>query len=276
MPWGTGKWGTSSWGSAATGISISNAFASSTHTVRVKLSSEPKHSDPLAAGDALNPQTWLVQRLDTGIFFTVLAAREFDPPFLYELLLLEAMADHLITHRVKSTTLVAANGIPIAAPSFFDFAGVLDEDLAEPVAATSARRFSSRDLANPPFPAGGTTVGGTLVIGAAGDYESEEGTVLLKKLVIRRLTTRPGEFFHLPGYGVGLTVKEPIPAHDLPGLKKQIERQIGQEPDVEAVQANLSLTANGVLTLQLRVRQKATGAEMEVGLSVPPGDGVAL
>ena len=56
-------------------------------------------------------------------------------------------------------------------------------------------------------------IGGSLRIGADGDYVADEGTELMKKLILRRLLTPKGAFFHLPDYGYGLAVKEPTPAY---------------------------------------------------------------
>lgn len=135
--------------------------------------------------------------------------------------------------------------------------------------ATSSqnRRYTSRDVKSRP-PAGADVLGaGTLSITAGGDYAFEEGTDLLKKLVLRRLITRPGEFRHIPAFGVGLAIKEPLPAGgDLLKLRTAIEGQVMKEPEVEDVKAELILDPNaGSLTLNLRVKVRGTGQSVSIG-----------
>lgn len=280
MPWGTGPWGLTSWGSAPSALSFANALANSTNTILVTLSAEPKHTSGFDTGDALNPLTWQVVRLDTTppTAFTVLAAREFDPPFQFEILVLEPLGDVRVKHRVSSIDLQAPSGIIITAPSSFDFDGLVDVDLSTPAARTATRRHTTRDLANPPAPsvAGAESIGGTLKITASGEYELEEGTPLLRKLIMRRLTTQPGEFFHLPDYGIGLIVKEPIMARNMFDLKRSIEEQVKLEPEVADAEATLRLSRDGVLTVQLRV-QTRSGQDLNLGVELPsPGAGVSF
>lgn len=102
-----------------------------------------------------------------------------------------------------------------------------------------------------------------------GDYDFDEGTTLLKKLIIRRLTTSPGEFFHLPAYGLGFRVKRPVSPNDLPALQKKIEEQVLHEPDVASVKATLTMGANGILNIQVKVVTKPEGQHVDVSLATP-------
>ena len=106
---------------------------------------------------------------------------------------------------------------------------------------------------------------GALQIDAGGDYVLQQGTALVRKLVIRRLITRPGDFYHLPDYGLGLRIKEPVPG-EIITLRGEIERQVELEPDVEAALATLSFSGN-VLTIQVKVVLKTTGEGFEIGLT---------
>jgi hypothetical protein len=270
-PYGTSPWGTGSYGSGSSTIGIENAIALGTNRVLVALTAEPKHEDPFAAGDALNPQTWQLTRLDTGDAIDVVAVREFDPPFLFELATLDDLGSHLVSHRVESSTLLAAAGFLISDPNEFDFPGAIVT--FDPIVETDARRFEQRDIANPPLSDRVGGFGGTLVMGADGDYETESGAALVKKLVIRRLVTVPGEFFHLPDYGVGLAVKEPVPGGGIVALKAAIERQARLEPDVEDARASLTIDRRGVLTILLRVQLARTGQEIQIGLNADPRSG---
>lgn len=282
--WGTGSYGTGPYGgSGGSAISISGARAASTHSVIVSLSSAPQDEDPFKSGDVLNPQTWTVQHLVTLDFFTVIAVRQVVPPqkrgsfdpalFEYEVQLLEPLDNHLVQHQVKSLTLRSAAGVLITAPNSADFAGLVEE--IDPVAKTEQRRFPTRDLANPPTPAesGEGGIGGTLRIDSDGDYTTVSGVELVKKLVLRRLFTKPGGFFHLPNYGFGLAIKEPVRGGDVITLKADLERAMKLEPDIDRALATVQTDRRGILTLLLRFTLAGTGQEIKVGVQSDPSTG---
>ncbi len=113
---------------------------------------------------------------------------------------------------------------------------------------------------------------GTLVIESDGDYASMTGAELIKKLILRRLTTKPGDFFHLPNYGIGLREKEPLPVADLRKLAKAIELQVAQEPEVAAVKATLAYSASAaVLNVRVQAQLKTSGQQVAVAVAVPTG-----
>lgn len=264
MSFGTSGWGVSGWGDvgvSSAGISVSGAVAVSTKVVRVTLSAPPKNSNSVTRGDALNPRTWTVQRLDTSAFFTVLGVSKVNPT-VYDVLVYEPFAAVLVSHMVSSTTLVAATGELVTAPTFATFAGLIDKSVATPQAQTAQRRLTIRDIANPPLPKAGSSLAGTFVINGSGDYSFDEGTELLRKLIIRRLITKKGEFFHLPAYGIGIREKEPIPG-SLLTLQAEIERQVRLEPEVDAVKVKL-LQDRNVLTVQLSAKLRKTGGQVEI------------
>lgn len=272
--WGIGPWGIGPWGGlSSSSISISGAFAVSTNTVRVTLSNTPQEIDATTPGDVLNPATWVVTRLDTGQVFTILQVRAASAPYVWDIDVLEPFGSYPIVHRVASTVLLASFGVVISAPTSADFVGVA----AAAVSVQSARRvYNPIDIANPPAPVGIESLGGTLIINADSDYRNEAGAPLLRKLITRRLVTAPGEFFHLPGYGVGISGKEPLRGGDVARLEKQIQQQVLAEPDVESCQAKVSLSRKGVLTIQIKVVQRKTGEAVEIGLKVTPPGGVQL
>lgn len=261
MPgWGQQQWGIDAWGGVGASLTITKAVAVDTHTVRVTLSREPKHDSRAAAGDATNPATWTVSRLDTGALHTVLGVELAAAPLGWDVFVLEAFAGHLVTHRIQSTTLQALNGVPISAPNSAGFLGVLSISASAQDGNLADRGLRAVDLANPPG-ATETNVGGTLQV-VGGDYASVAGTQLLKKLIYRRLFTRKRGFFHLPNYGLGLKVKEPLPAADVVLLRKLIERDVALEPEVESVRVEVEfLEAENAVVIRLQVRERATGAE---------------
>lgn len=264
--WGTGGWGGDPWGGVGGSLSISSAFATSERTVQVTVSVDALVLTPLTAGDALNPTTWTVVTLD-GVTdvrtFIVLAVRVVSPNKVFELYTLEKFDNYLVTHQVRSTTLLSAARLLIGPPTSANFAGVV----ASRVGAAAVPRL--RDLEN--LSQSPDTLSGVLLTTAAGDYRTEEGAALLKKLIIRRLTTRPGEFFHLDptNYGIGLRVKERLTISDLPRLKAEVERQVAREPEVDRAQASVSLDRRGILTIALRVRLRASNQEVPVQFQIP-------
>jgi hypothetical protein len=254
IPWGGGSWG------GGTPVGIAYAFAAGDRFVRVGFTAAPLMGKSTRDGDALNPRTWMIYRTDASRFLTVLSVAQFDSTTI-DILTLEQFDSHLISMTVGAHSLRDSSGGLITPAVAFDFAGALLENTSTPQKVATSRGFGLRDLHNPPTP--NSPLGGTLEITAAGDYASVEGTALLRKLVVRRIITAPGDFFHLPDYGVGLRSKELLPAADLPALKARIEQQIRREPDVEDVTVKLVGTDN-MLTVLARVRQRRTGQEVVI------------
>ena len=260
------------YGAAALGLgtSILSARALSTRMVEVTLSGEPLHSSNFVPGDALNPATWTVQRNDTLAFLHPVSVTPFSP-LVYGVLTLEEFADVSVLHSVSSNTLKDAAGYPLKPPTKASFYGLLDENEVSQAARLAKQRVTSRDLSNPQVPASMPSfMGGTLLIGSSGDYINVSGKALVHKLIVRRLITRPGDFFHLPKYGIGLRDKEPIPAGNLGKLRAEIERQIRLEPEVADVSVTLTLASNGVLTIQPRVKLRPTGEVVAFSLPLSP------
>lgn len=232
-------------------LAITGAWATTTNTIRVLLSLEPMNADAYTVGDALNPLTWQVTRGDTDASLTVIGAVMFDTTTV-DLTLLEALPDHLTAVTVATSTLLSLTGDPD--PSSFTFPGVVQT--LDPVDAVTIGAFRDRDLANPPFPSN-LGLAGSLTIGTSGDYENEAGKPLVRKLVVRRLGTRRGAFRHLPTYGLGIIEKNPIPSGgDLQAIRKDIESQVQEEPDVDTCRARLLLDRSNVLVVQLSIAVK--------------------
>jgi len=269
LGWGRDGWGTSPWGASAagTGIHVVSAVALSTREVQVVLSGSALAEAKTAPGDALNPETWMVQRLDTFDFLHVVSVRPVSPE-VYVLTIVEEFGPVGATHRVSTATLKDPSGGLCVPPRSADFAGMLAADKADQNAMLERRRAVPRDIANPqsPGPNGGLVSG--LVVSAGGDYELESGTVLVKKLILRRLMSTPGDFPHLPEYGIGFKVKEPMPAANLVKLKAEIELQVRREPEVQDVTAALYLNPGNVLYVQVRARLRS-GDVMDVTLPAP-------
>lgn len=259
--WGLSSWGLGSWGSLPGPLSVVSALALATRTVRVVLTTTPLAASATGVGDALNPDTWSLTRLDTGFAFTIASIDQVDA-VTFDLFLVEALGPAHVTHQVGSTTMQKPTGALIQSPYFATFTGL-------EASVPAGVRTAQEDVANPPAPPGLTSVGGTLVMTAAGDYALVAGAELLKKLILRRLTTTPGDFAHLPNYGLGLSIKEPLRTNDLLLLQRAIEQQVSLEPDVADVQANLSFSnAEGILTVKVTATFRATGQQVTTSLKI--------
>lgn len=262
-------------GSAGVGTSLQAAVALSTRMVKVTLSSEPLHSSNFTAGDALNPQTWTVQRGDTLAFLHVVSVTPMSP-LVYGVLTLEEFGDVTVLHTISSASLLSVGGVLLSPPKSASFYGLLDENEATQAARLAKQRVTSRDLSNAQVPSSMPSFsGGTLIINATGDYDNVSGKALVQKLVLRRLISRPGDFFHLPKYGIGLRDKEPIPAGNLGKLRAEIQRQILLEPEVADATVSLELASTGILTIKPRIRLRPTGEVVSFSLPLGP-TGLAL
>ena len=98
------------------------------------------------------------------------------------------------------------------------------------------------------------------MINSGGDYELESGQPLLRKLILRRLTTPRGGFFHLPDYGIGLGVKDLLPDTSLLQLRADIFRQVEREPEVAEADVQLLLGSQNDLTVNVKGRLSSSGS----------------
>ena len=258
MGWGTSPWGTGVWGAGGTAFALAGAVASSVFGVLVTVTLPARAVSASSPGDALNPAVWAVTNLGTGASVPVLAVTQISTT-VYELTLSARLGGSTVWHRVTSTTVCDAGGAVIGAPTTADFLGLTDTS-----ALASASR--PRDLAN--FPAPRNPLGGTLQVTAAGDYREVDGAQWLRQLIMRRLFSTPGEWFHMPDYGVGLRVQEPMGTAGLRQLKAQIERQVRREPEIETVAATLTMSAAGVLTIVVRALL-VSGTELTAQATIP-------
>lgn len=251
MGFGDSPYGIGSYGGALSSITISvaSAWAISTHAVRVTLTGEPKHIDQFAPGDALNAATWTVVNLTTGRPLVV-ALAEMHDALSVDITTIDALGDHLETLEVTAVDLVSIDGLLAESPLSATFLGVVQT--VDPI-DVAQQDFRDRDIANPPFQIS-RELGhaGTLVFGSDGDLDTESGEALVRKLVLRRMTTRRGAFPHLPTYGLDLAEKEPLPnGGDLVAFLRDVEVQAKQEPDVETALAKGSMDRSGVLIIAL-------------------------
>lgn len=257
--WGSGGWGGMGWGGGGGSLAIVAANAISERQVQVELTTEPLHVSTIGLGDALNPLTWSVVNDATGEELVVIGARMIDTT-LVELYTLVKFGASLIDHTVSSSTLLDSNGSPIVSPTSVDFLGCLK-------GVPSEIPDDQVDLAN--LQVSPDTLAGVLRIGSDGDYVHQSGEELLQKLIIRRLTTTPNEFFYLPTYGLGLRVKEPFYLTDMPKLQSAAQLQLSQEPEISEVRVQASISSNGILLLGVRARLRKTNQQVRTTIPIP-------
>jgi hypothetical protein len=249
--------------SLADAVTIVSAWAVTTHAVRVTFDVEPLQGDPFGAGDALNPAVWGVVNTTTGQVLTPIVVAMVDS-LTADVTLLEALGDHLEGHTVTATDIAAQADPEVTESSSAAFLGLVQTvDVIDSVRVD----FQDRDLRNAPFQVAlGTGFAGTLSIGDDGDFETEAGPELIRKLVLRRMNTRRGSLRYLPNYGIGLVEKEQVSSGGLVQLLKEIESQAQQEPDVVRATARGSMDRDGTLIIRLAVQAEGgTTINMRMG-----------
>jgi hypothetical protein len=260
IPYGLGEYGE---GAAAEAFKLAGVVAISKRQVQVSFNVAPLAASGFGLVDSLNPTKWTVQRLDTLAELPVGAVRLIDAVTV-ELYLLDPLGDFRIRHGVAVRDIVSFDHAPIVSPLSLEFAGVTDTQVAP-----GPRPLRPRAVDLDAQPVGDDTFGTALVI-RGGDYTTEQGNPLLKKLIVRRLTTKKGAFFHLPDYGIGIaSPKSLFSPSDLRALKADIESQVNLEPEVVKTNAALTLDANNsILSILVQARTQ-TGDDVSVRLPIP-------
>lgn len=248
-------------------------YAVSDRVVRIQFietptTTKPVHVSSTGTKDALNPRSWNVVQ-PFGITYTVMSVLGSADGYTYDILTLEHFprynaGDLLFTGQVRME-----NGDE---PSISTtFSGSIQSADTSPNAKATTRGLQVRDLNNVVTPYE-DLVGGTLVINSGGDYESMSGEAFIRKLVMRRLISQKGDFFHLPNYGGGLRVKATFSTANLRAMAKDIEMQVLQEPEIEAARASLTYqAASSTLVIQVKARMRSTGQETALSMNLPVG-----
>lgn len=248
MSWGLSPWGLSPWGIGdEPSFAIVRAVALSTLVVRVTLTRSARALSGSGVGDALNPRTWGVVD-ELGNLYTVLAVRNVQVQEVFDLYLLQHLGPQGVVHTVSAPDLLDIIGGAIDLPAQEDFGGI-----------SVAKNPKATSLAMQDFSSGGDRQ--SLRIGTDGDYEKESGPQLIRKLIVRRLTTAQGGFVHLPDYGLGIKLKEPLTVPRMATLKRDMERALKNEAEIETAQVSVRLTG---AALEVLVAVKLFDSNTEV------------
>jgi len=250
MAWG-GTWGLG-WGyySGAYGqFSVAAARAIASNIVRVVFTQEPIILSSVGTTDAANLANWSLVRDSNGRALTLLAAAPVSGgPLSVDFTIAGVFVRSSSTYTVTAANLESNALSVLVAPKSATFFGMgvtnARDDLSKPLLDLQNAQVSE------------TLVNGALHVGSSGDYDLESGLTLVKKLIFRRLTTGPGEFYHLAGtdYGLGLRSKEWYTPGNLIILQSRIEAQVRQETEVEAATARVVLRDNGIINIRLQVK----------------------
>lgn len=234
-PYGTGIYG------LPASMSLQFAIASSIRRVEVHLSSPPQAKGKTVSGDALNPNSWSVRRLDTMQSFFILKVERLSST-IFELYLMKTLGEYPVEHEVTAELLFSVGGSSVSTPVSAQFYGV-----AWPLVITPELQIVQDLKYNQP---------GVFEVESNGDYLEISGLEVLKKIILRKLTTIPASFFHLPNFGIGLRVKEPIPGNEIVKLKRDIELAVLEEPEVAQVGVQISFSNDGILIVKLAVQTR--------------------
>ncbi len=179
--------------------------------------------------------------LSTGQALTVIGVAPVSTG-VFDLALLVALGDCHTEHELDASGVDSAGGVPCWPPQTFTFFGVLASRQINQETGPTWMRPPVQDFKNDQSSLSAQNPAGTLSIGPNGDYFNVSGNALTRKLILRRFTTKPGGFFHLPNYGAGLQAKSVIRVSDIRQLQTKLNQQAQLEPTV--VSAALTVTVN--------------------------------
>lgn len=254
-PYGTSPYGTGAYSLLGSGFFIVSAVLIEAVTLRVIL------SQPYDLVSASSPLSWIVRDETLDYRFEVYGVSFIDSTTV-DLHLATAPTPSVHTYSVGGTVLSSTGDAlnPPTAP----FIGI---DLASLITNVGKQQKRDFDFSNPFLDANAPP--STLRIGSSGDYEMSTGRDLILKLIIRRLTSFPGEFLFLPdSYGVGLLVNAPLFVADLARLRKQIQQGLEREPEIAAVSVQITMGADGMLSVSVRGLIRKTGAPFAIDVPV--------
>jgi hypothetical protein len=256
--WGIG------WGGFVAGSSesfyIESAIAVSSTSFEVTFSNTPQFASPLSEGDASNLGYWSLKRLHDNQTIPLLAVGPTESSNRLAFTIYGRWRSAQDLYRVTgSEDLLSTGNEALTNPRFADFEGSPEEQ-----AASDQRLW---DIRNPQTETGLPLSG--LVVASNGDYDRETGLVLVKKLLIRRITTSPGAFVHLAArnYGLGVKAKEFYTASRLRKMREEIEQAGRLEPEVIALAANIRISSNNrmLVHVQAQTRYGALNFNLEPG-----------
>jgi hypothetical protein len=252
---------------------IVQASAIQNNIIDVDFNVPPLAINPNNANDALNPANWaLSDSMGNKIFIASISVPIFNPAlqtnngissgsnltniknglslFLTTASALSASTTYTLT---ASSNLQDQNGTIITGTLVWTFAGLYSTEVV-----TYITNLIGNDLSY-------DFINNDITATIDGDWDVMTGIPQIKKKILRRLTTAPGAFFHLPNFGVSIPSKTMLLPSKILKMQKDLRRQIVQEPGV--VDANVTITSNsdGNLFVSAVVKTSATES-FEIGV----------
>jgi hypothetical protein len=255
----TAAYGIDAFGTAAFGIAlatgsfeIEDIFAVSERAIRMTLTYQAGDFSATKGGSVFNPTMYTVTDLTTGVSQVVLGVAMVEDSAMrqFDIVTLQKHSPYPGMMRIAVGSILDDTGRTLGGVRTRDVEGC----------TTLAGRYGVRqepaDIRNSPV--NGTTLDSILSVTPGGDLDTETGSELLKKMILRRLVTSPGEFTHLrnKAFGVGLRVKEIMRVSDLIALRVLVEREVLQEPDVDTVNATVTEDGEGVVAIKVQARRR--------------------
>lgn len=238
-------------GGAPPAIRLISARADSTRSVLVAFDASPVYLSPAGLHDAANTSLWSCV-LGTETTHPLQVERVTSKTFILRFAFPWTKDAYTLT--VTSVQTLAGDEC-VAPDNSQAFFGLLGAKTHQSAAAGE----EMVDLKNAPTP---ESPAGVLVTDSGGNYAREKpGAPLLRKLLLRRLTTATGAFFHLPDYGKSLREKNFYRTRDLIGLRKAVMDEIAHEPGVVAADVSVTLDASGQLIIAVAVTQHGGDTE---------------
>ncbi len=243
------------------------------NTLRVFLSSEPRHFSPLSLDDSLLRNNWVVSVLSGPGLAPVIERVEnaqAQPteipgiPFAWSVDLRTdtRVLTNTIYLTVGNPALVSAAGAALAAPpdDRDDHPGIAE---ARPRRPARPPQVADRrlDIAYDFFD-------GIFRLDSKSDLALHGGVEALKKRIIRRLISVLGGFFHLPTYGAGLRVKDLFSATKLAEIRSDVLDQVRREDEVQTASALVTSPSAGVLIVDLTIKATFGTFSIRLGRNV--------
>jgi hypothetical protein len=235
-------------------LTVVSVQQTNTNAVRVVFSREPLRFNANASNDGLHLDNYelsggvpIVQVVvaDEGNAVRVWFDADLPVGVPVELTVRHVESVSSIEMVGNSTTMLVPFGLDVPPGALPDLKGRFD--IANPQ--------TERDANGGPL--------GTFSVTESGDLGNDTGRINLRKRIFRRITTRPGGFFHLPNYGIRQKDKTLVTPTMLRELQTNLESQVRSEPDVVAVRIEVQEMAPGVFRIMARVQDSLGAFEVD-------------
>lgn len=241
------------------------------NTLRVFLSSEPRHQSRLSSNDVLNRRLWTVSVLDGPGELPNLETAENALP--QPTAIPGAPDAWSVDLRFDTRVLLSTTYEVVASPDLVSLLGVpmavapWDRGSCLGIAVVRPRRTprSSRAAVGVDFFY--DSFAGTWRLDGRRDVDVHAGNDALRKRIIRRMVTGKGRFKHLPTYGLGLQSKGLVTTTHMAQLRAETIRQLLEEEDIDKVDVQVYPFTNGVV-VAVMAKPKA-GPGIDLSFEVP-------